>query len=151
MKLGKAKARRLRLLRGASKMHIAELLRISLQQVPVCIFQKKKRIGALCWRTLRSQIRYNPEIAKASKDGGVDGTAHIGLWAVNANWNSGNGYWNVEANSVENPNEWNAGNQILSRYYFLSSAFKAEVLFTNPFFHPPIILPKSSMSVARKV
>jgi len=69
------------------------------------------------------------------------------IWAVNANWNSGNGYWNVNANSVENPSRWNVSNQVLSRYYFLSSAFAAEVLLINPFFQPPIILPKSSISV----
>jgi len=45
------------------------------------------------------------------------------IWAVNANWNAANGYWNVNANSFENPNEGNAGNQVLSRNYFLSSAF----------------------------
>jgi len=26
-------------------------------------FQKKKRVGALCWWILRSQIRYSPKIA----------------------------------------------------------------------------------------
>ena len=36
------------------------------------------------------------------------------IWTVNANWNAENG-WNVDANSVENPNEWNAGNQVLSK------------------------------------
>lgn len=35
------------------------------------------------------------------------------LWAVNANWNDDG--WNVEANSIENPNEWNADNQAFSR------------------------------------
>ena len=37
------------------------------------------------------------------------------LWAVNANWNADNGGWNVEANSVTNPNRWNADNQVVSR------------------------------------
>ncbi|OGY43204.1 MAG: hypothetical protein A2820_01005 [Candidatus Buchananbacteria bacterium RIFCSPHIGHO2_01_FULL_40_35] len=60
---------------------------------------------------------------------------------MNANWNSDNGCWNVNANSVEVPNEWNAGNQVLSRYYFLSSAFLAEVFAIMPFFQPPSILP----------
>jgi hypothetical protein len=32
---------------------------------------------------------------------------------VNVNWN-GDG-WNVKANSVENPDEWNAGNSVFSR------------------------------------
>lgn len=40
------------------------------------------------------------------------------FWAVNANRNSDG--WNVNANSVENPNRWNAGNQVVSRYSFLS-------------------------------
>lgn len=35
------------------------------------------------------------------------------LWAVNCNWNDDG--WNVNANSVENPNDWNAGNQVFSR------------------------------------
>ena len=41
---------------------------------------------------------------------------------MNANWNPDNGYWNVEANSVENPNRWNEGNLFLSRYSNLSLA-----------------------------
>jgi len=35
------------------------------------------------------------------------------LRAVNVNWNDGG--WNVNANSVENPNRWNDGNQVFSR------------------------------------
>jgi hypothetical protein len=35
------------------------------------------------------------------------------LWAVNANWNSDG--LNVEANSLDNPNDWNADNRFLSR------------------------------------
>ena len=50
---------------------------------------------------------------KYSRGGGIDGTSYK-LWAVNANWNAENG-WNVNANSVENPNRWNAGNQVFSR------------------------------------
>lgn len=37
------------------------------------------------------------------------------LWAVNANWNADNDGWNVNANSVDNPNRWNADNQVVSR------------------------------------
>ena len=37
------------------------------------------------------------------------------LRAVNVNWNDDG--WNVNANSVENSNEWNAGNQVFSRNY----------------------------------
>lgn len=44
------------------------------------------------------------------------------LRAVNANWN-GDG-WNVNANSVENPNRWNDGNQVFSpQLLFLSYLF----------------------------
>jgi hypothetical protein len=39
---------------------------------------------------------------------------------VNANWNADNSGWNVNANSVTNPNEWNTGNQVLSRHYDIS-------------------------------
>jgi hypothetical protein len=35
------------------------------------------------------------------------------LRAVNVNWNDSG--WNVNANSVENPNEWNAGYRVFSR------------------------------------
>ncbi len=48
-----------------------------------------------------------------STDNGKDGPSHE-IWAVNANWNAGNG-WNVNANSVTNPNRWNAENQVVSR------------------------------------
>ena len=40
------------------------------------------------------------------------------LWALNANWNDDG--WSVEANSPDNPNSWNAGNEFLSRNPFLS-------------------------------
>jgi hypothetical protein len=67
------------------------------------------------------------------------------LWAVNVNWNSDG--WNVYANSVENPNKWNAGNQVLSRYCFLSSVLVAEVFVSRPLRQPPIILPMVSISL----
>jgi len=35
------------------------------------------------------------------------------LWAVHAYWNGGGLY--VEANSLDNPNDWNADNRFLSR------------------------------------
>ncbi|KKS12680.1 MAG: hypothetical protein UU70_C0036G0003 [Candidatus Yanofskybacteria bacterium GW2011_GWA1_41_6] len=41
------------------------------------------------------------------------------IWAVNANWNAGNG-WNVNANSVDNPNAWNESNQVLARNFLRS-------------------------------
>ena len=34
---------------------------------------------------------------------------------MNVNWNADNGGWNVNANSVTNPNRWNEGNQVFSR------------------------------------
>ncbi len=37
------------------------------------------------------------------------------LWAVFAHWHSDDGGWSLFANSVTNPNEWNAGNQVASR------------------------------------
>src|SRR3990167_289871 len=95
-----------------------------------------------------SQIRYSPK----SIQGVVELMAWcIILWAVNANWNSDNRYWNVNANSVENPNRWNAGNQVLSSYYLLSSAFTVEVLLIRPFFQPPTILPKFSISAPKEI
>jgi hypothetical protein len=94
---------------------------------------------------LMSHIRYSP---KSNQWTVVEMIYCILIWAVNANWNSDNRYWNVEANSVENPNEWNQGNQVLSRYYLLSSVVRAEVLFKSPFLQPPTILPKFSISVA---
>lgn len=51
-----------------------------------------------------------------SRDGGVDGFLYENagdLRTVNCNWNDDG--WNVNANSVENPNKWNAGNQVFSR------------------------------------
>lgn len=67
------------------------------------------------------------------------------LRTVNVNWNDG--CWNVNANSVENPNRWNDGNQVFSRNYYLSSAPVAEVFFCKPFLHPPSCLPISSKSL----
>ena len=55
-----------------------------------------------------------------SKDSVLGGILHI-VWAVNANWNAGNG-WNVNANPVDNPNPWNDENVVLSRNYLCSSA-----------------------------
>ena len=49
-------------------------------------------------------------------DGGIDNFLHEStgvLWAVNCNWNDDG--WNVNANSVEDPNKWNDDNQVFSR------------------------------------
>ena len=41
------------------------------------------------------------------------------LQAVNVDWNDDG--WNVNANSIENPNRWNDGNQVFSRNFCFSS------------------------------
>ena len=108
--------------------------------------QKRNRIGALRWRTLRSRIRFNPERIRWAVQWMVR-RMNV-LWAVNANWNDDG--WNVEANSVSNPNEWNAGNEFLSRYPFLSppTSLLGGFFASNPLRHPPIMRPAPSMRVA---
>lgn len=69
------------------------------------------------------------------------------LRTVNVNWNDDG--WNVNANSVENPNRWNDGNQVFSRNCYLSSAQLAEVFFCRPFFQPPSCRPISSRFAIR--
>jgi hypothetical protein len=65
------------------------------------------------------------------------------LRAVNVNWNDAG--WNVNANSVENPNEWNDGNQVFSRNYcFSPNQLDWEFFVSNPFFQHPSCLPISS-------
>jgi len=50
---------------------------------------------------------------------------------VNVNWN-GDG-WNVNANSVENPNAWNDGNRVFSRNCCVSlAAMRREFYFKAP-------------------
>ncbi len=67
------------------------------------------------------------------------------LWTVNANWNDDG--WNVEANSVDNPNRWIAGHQVLSRNsYLFPSPFGGGFFAKIPLFHPPTIRPISSTS-----
>lgn len=68
------------------------------------------------------------------------------LRAVNVNWNDDG--WNVNANSVENPNEWNADNQVFSRNCYFSPQFVVGEFFVcSPFLHPPSIRPISSSLV----
>ena len=74
------------------------------------------------------------------------------LWAVNANWNSDG--LNVEANSIDNPNEWNAGNRFLSRNpIFFSPApdYRGGFFVSKPFFHPPTMRPISSTSFPSEI
>lgn len=78
---------------------------------------------------------------------GRDGAAYIvPVWAVNANWNDDG--WNVEANSVRNPNRWNDGNCVVSRYSFLSPPFLGGVFASSPLRQPPVIRPISSTAAA---
>ncbi len=82
---------------------------------------------------------------RESAGGGTDGSVYENesvLCTVNANWN-GDG-WNVNANSLGNPNRWNQGNRFVSRNYCVSPVFLAGVLLCNPFFHPPSCRPISS-------
>jgi hypothetical protein len=58
-----------------------------------------------------SRIKYSEEIRFIRSDYGWEA---VRIWAVNCNWNAGNG-WNVEANAISNPNDWNAGNRVFSR------------------------------------
>lgn len=78
--------------------------------------------------------------------GDTEGFLHENGWvlrAVNVNWN--NDGWNINANSVENPNRWNDGNQVFSRNYCFSPPTLVEgVLLWSPFFQPPSIRPISS-------
>jgi len=80
--------------------------------VDMHISKKKKRIGALCWRILKSQIRYSLENIQWAV--ALMAWCIFELWVVNANWNSDYGYWNVEANPIGNPYKWNDENQVLS-------------------------------------
>ena len=65
------------------------------------------------------------------------------LRAVNANWNDDG--WNLNANSVENPNEWNAGNRVVSRNYGRSPGLRFGSLSRMPRFQPPSMRPISSI------
>lgn len=48
-----------------------------------------------------------------------------GRWAVDAYWHAGHGGWRLGAYSVSYPDEWSAGNQVVSRTF---SDFKSETL-----------------------
>jgi hypothetical protein len=53
------------------------------------------------------------------------------LRAVNCNWNDDG--WNLNANEVDNPNEWNAGNQVFSRNLSISPVIWREFYLRDPF------------------
>ncbi len=56
------------------------------------------------------------------------------LQAVNVNWNDDG--WNVNANSVTNPNEWNDGNQVFSRNCCISPALPSGSFVFNTLYPP---------------
>lgn len=88
-----------------------------------------------------SSIRYNHESILVVVAQKIFYTKHR---AVNANWNADNGGWNVNANEVDNPNTWNADNQVVSRNYLLSPTYFGGSFVCNPRFQPPSIRPISS-------
>lgn len=105
---------------------------------------KKNRRGAL--ESLRLHI--NEDSVKYFAEGHADGAPRE-LWAVNANWDDDG--WNLNANSVENPNPWDAGSQVCSRYFrFSSLPTGGEVFSKMPFFHPPAFLPIVSRFVPKE-
>ena len=104
---------------------------------------KKNRIGVQHWRTLRSRIRFSLEIGASLRWVVVWMALRTIEWAVNANWNAGSG-WYVNANSVSNPNRWNADNVVFSRYSLLSPP-AGGVFDAMPRYHPPSIFPVSSI------
>ncbi len=74
-----------------------------------------------------SQIRFNPESIQGMVIWMVSCVRISSvLRAVNVNWN-GDG-WNVNANSVENPDRWNDGNRVFSRNCCFSPVYPAGVL-----------------------
>ena len=75
---------------------------------------------------IRFQIRYSPERIRRAVALAVWRTKC--LCAVNVNWNDDG--WDVNANSVENPNRWNDSNQVFSRNYLFSPVFVAGVFKT---------------------
>jgi len=48
---------------------------------------------------------------------------------VNANWNADDDGWNVNANSVDNPNRWNVGNQVLSKVFLFKNPYSGFLFF----------------------
>jgi len=78
----------------------------------------------------------------------MDSAVHTASWVLNADWNDDG--WNLEANSVTNPNEWNDGNVVVSpRYPFLSPPSLDGVLLKIPLRQPPVMRPISSTALAR--
>ena len=78
------------------------------------MFKKEKN---RCATLADFKVPHEIQPGEYSKGSGADDAAYKWLWAVNANWN-GDG-WDVEANSISNPNSWNAGVEFVSRYSLL--------------------------------
>ena len=80
---------------------------------------KMKILGAKYYAVKYREYDTVPRVCfSESRSSVLGGILHI-VWAVNANWNAGNG-WNVNANEVTNPNPWDAGNLVFSRNYCFS-------------------------------
>ena len=87
--------------------------RVRLMRERIQNFLKNTRIGTENWRTFMSRMRFNPGVNRRRVVLRKVLGAVLTLRAVNVNWNDDG--WNVNANSVENPNEWNADNRVFSR------------------------------------
>lgn len=107
---------------------------------------KKKRIGAVYLRAYKATNKIQSR--EYSRDSGIDGILHK-LWAVNTNWNDDG--WKFNANPIDNPNDWNADNQVFGRNYFLSPTPAVGVFASKPFFQPPTIFPISSISLPKAI
>ena len=82
---------------------------------------KMKILGAKYYAVKYREYDTVPRVCfSESRSSVLGGILHI-VWAVNANWNAGNG-WNVNANPVDNPNPWNDENVVLSRNCLHSNA-----------------------------
>ena len=79
-----------------------------------------------------SQIQYSSKSIQGAVVRMAFGTRM--LRAVNANWNANDSGWNLNANSVSNPNRWNDGNRVFSRNCCIFSLFMwREFCFQDPF------------------
>ena len=108
------------------------------------MFTKKNRIGTSPLADF--EVPHTIQPGEHSIGSGTEGVMYEWRRAVNANWNDDG--WNINANAVDNPNPWNAGNDVVSRYPFLSSLGAlslGEFFAINPLRHPPIIFPTSSI------
>ena len=137
---------RLRLLRHGFSIFFARVALVkACARVWKIFFQKNKN---WCRKLADLDVSNTIQSQEYSRDSGADGFLHesVGvLRAVNVNWNDDG--WNVNANSVENPNKWNAGNQVFSRNYCFSPVLLAGVFFflsISPFLQAPSWRPISS-------